>query len=200
MYFNPPVTSQKRHALPVCSISSPPKQIQNKLYSKASVEEEKECFQLAPPGAFMSGETSGFCSSLCSSDEAFRGSSISGVQQTGTPVWSDSLHHSAKVPRNHQISQSYQSGGSAQRPAPGLSGQVQNPVPDLLRSLLKARCASSKELCEAAGGSGFLGSRGQDHRRGQTVHAQSWDVDLITAVGGKLRRETETDQSGIRIQ
>lgn len=151
MYFNPPVTIQK-HMLPVCSISSPPKLIQNKLYSKASVEEEKECFQLASRGAFRSGETSGFCSSLCLSDEAFRDSSISSIQQTGTSVWSDSAPFSKKVPINHQISQSYQSSGSAQRPVPGLSGQVENPVPDLLRSLLKARSVSSEELCEAGRG------------------------------------------------
>lgn len=42
------------------------------------------------------------------------------------------------------------------------------------------------------GRSGFLGARGQDHGGGQAVHAQSRDVDLVTAVGGKLRTETQT--------
>lgn len=40
-----------------------------------------------------------------------------------------------------------------------------------------------------AGSSGFLGAGGQNHRGGQTVDTQSRDVDLITAVGGKLRRD-----------
>lgn len=40
-----------------------------------------------------------------------------------------------------------------------------------------------------AGSSGFLGAGGQNHGGGQTVDTQSRDVDLITAVGGKLRRD-----------
>lgn len=40
-----------------------------------------------------------------------------------------------------------------------------------------------------AGGSGFLGTRGEDHRGGKTVHAQCWNVDLIAAVSGKLKRD-----------
>lgn len=43
------------------------------------------------------------------------------------------------------------------------------------------------------GRSGFLGARGQDHRGGQAIHAQRRDVDLVTAVGGKLRTETQTN-------
>jgi len=42
-----------------------------------------------------------------------------------------------------------------------------------------------------AGSSGFLGARGENHRGGETVDAQSRDVDLITAVSGKLKRDTE---------
>jgi len=38
-------------------------------------------------------------------------------------------------------------------------------------------------------GSGFLGAGGEDHGGGETVDTQSRDVDLITAVGGKLERE-----------
>lgn len=40
--------------------------------------------------------------------------------------------------------------------------------------------------------SGLLRTRGQDHRRGQAVHAQSWDVNLIAAIGGELRTDRET--------
>lgn len=40
--------------------------------------------------------------------------------------------------------------------------------------------------------SGLLRTRGQNHRSGQAVHAQSWDVNLITAIGGELRRDTHT--------
>lgn len=39
--------------------------------------------------------------------------------------------------------------------------------------------------------SGFLWARGQDHRGGQTINTQSRDVDLITAISGELRRDTE---------
>lgn len=45
--------------------------------------------------------------------------------------------------------------------------------------------------------SGFLGPRGQDHRGGQTVHTKSRDVDLITAVRGKLGEDT--DRGGNRL-
>lgn len=40
--------------------------------------------------------------------------------------------------------------------------------------------------------SGFLGPRGQDDGGGEAVHAQCRDVDLVTAVGGKLGTETQT--------
>lgn len=40
-----------------------------------------------------------------------------------------------------------------------------------------------------AGGSGFLGSGGENHRSRETVDAQGRDVDLVTAVGGKLEGE-----------
>ena len=50
-----------------------------------------------------------------------------------------------------------------------------------------------EELCESGrGGSGLLGTRGEDHRCGEAVHTQSRDVDLVTAVSGKLDRETQT--------
>lgn len=39
--------------------------------------------------------------------------------------------------------------------------------------------------------SGFLGAGGEDHRGGETVDAQSRDVDLVTAVSGKLEEWTE---------
>lgn len=39
--------------------------------------------------------------------------------------------------------------------------------------------------------SGFLWTRGQNHRGGQTINTQSRDVDLITAISGELRRDTE---------
>lgn len=53
-------------------------------------------------------------------------------------------------------------------------------------------------LCPARswGRSGFLGARGQDDGGGQAVHAQRRDVDLVTAVGGKLR--TDTNQTSVR--
>lgn len=40
-----------------------------------------------------------------------------------------------------------------------------------------------------AGSSGFLGAGGENHGGGETIDAQSRDVDLITAVSGKLERE-----------
>lgn len=77
---------------------------------------------------------------------------------------------------------------------PGLSGEFQSgsrssPAPTLRGG--EAGSVSSEEPCEAAGGSGLLGAGGQNHRGGETVHTQSRDVDLITAVGRKLRRRTE---------
>lgn len=40
-----------------------------------------------------------------------------------------------------------------------------------------------------AGGSGLLGTGGEDHGGGEAVHAQSRDVDLVAAVGGELQRD-----------
>lgn len=48
--------------------------------------------------------------------------------------------------------------------------------------------------------SGLLWTRGQDHRRGQAVHAQSWDVNLITAIGGELRTDRETAVKLLSVQ
>lgn len=39
------------------------------------------------------------------------------------------------------------------------------------------------------GSSGLLGAWGEDHRGGEAVDAQSRDVDLITAISGKLEGE-----------
>lgn len=46
-----------------------------------------------------------------------------------------------------------------------------------------------KSCFRRAGSSGLLGPRGEDHGGGEAVDAQSRDVDLITAVRGKLRRD-----------
>lgn len=78
---------------------------------------------------------------------------------------------------------------------PGLSGEFQSgsrssPAPTLRGG--EAGSVSSEEPCEAAGGSGLLGAGGQNHRGGETVHTQSRDVDLITAVGRKLRSDRES--------
>lgn len=40
-------------------------------------------------------------------------------------------------------------------------------------------------------GSGLLGARGQNHRGGESVHAQRRDVDLVAAVGRKLQRNRD---------
>lgn len=43
--------------------------------------------------------------------------------------------------------------------------------------------------------SGLLGSGGENHRGGEAVHAQSRDVDLVTAI----RRELGRDRDGSLI-
>lgn len=43
-----------------------------------------------------------------------------------------------------------------------------------------------KSCFRRAGSSGLLGPRGEDHGGGEAVDAQSRDVDLITAIRGKL--------------
>lgn len=50
-------------------------------------------------------------------------------------------------------------------------------------------CEPSEELCERGGDSGLLGSGGKNHRSGEAVHAESRDVDMITAVSGELEGE-----------
>ncbi len=75
----------------------------------------------------------------------------------------------------------------------GLSGDFQNQSSCPLTLQEVQRVLSPVRSCVRwAGSSGFLGAGGEDHRGGETVDAESWDVDLITAVRGELRR-TERD-------
>lgn len=50
-----------------------------------------------------------------------------------------------------------------------------------------------KSCFRRAGSSGLLGPRGEDHGGGEAVDAESRDVDLITAVRGKLKRQRDNE-------
>lgn len=52
--------------------------------------------------------------------------------------------------------------------------------------------SGSSELREAGWRSRFLWAGGQNHRGGETVHTQSRDVDLVTAVSWKLKEDRDT--------
>lgn len=96
-----------------------------------------------------------------------------------------------KVLTNHCISQSYQLGDGALKTTRFLVWlesfriQISSDPPG------GESCAQLGNGVRPAGRSGLLGAGGQNHGGGQTVHTQSRDVDLITAVGGKLGRETK---------
>lgn len=48
-----------------------------------------------------------------------------------------------------------------------------------------------------AGTSRFLWAGGENHRGGETVNTQSRDVDLVTAVSGKLKEDTERERDSL---
>lgn len=91
------------------------------------------------------------------------------------------LTSQAAEPKNHVV--------------PGLSGEFRNPSrsrsPPTLREVMNV-LRPTRSCVRWAGSSGFLGAGGENHGGGEPVNAQSRDVDLITAVSGKLKRDTET--------
>jgi len=63
----------------------------------------------------------------------------------------------------------------------------------LLQEGRQARPCPVRSSVRRAGSSGFLGAGGEDHGGGESVDAQSWDVDLVTAVRRKLQRDKQTE-------